>query len=99
MKVLPMRTDAELRLSAPELEPPDHLVHQLAELARASAPSTVAGRAGRLAPVSVVAAGALLASVGGAWATGAIEIPGLPSPGQEAPAPTEPTSPSGVDET
>lgn len=93
-----MRTPPDLRLAAPELEPPDHLVHQLAELARTSVPAAGSAAGRRLAPVSVVAAGALLASVGGAWATGVIEVPGLPSPRQESPAPAAPGEPSGVDD-
>lgn len=77
-----------LRLDVPELDAPDHLVEQWAALARSSTPSAAArAPRRRLATVGTLAAGALLASVGGAWATGTIEVPGLPSQRVLDPAP------------
>lgn len=80
-----------LRLDAPTLEAPDHLVEQWAALARASMPSAPVQRGRRLATVSAAAAGAVVISVGGAWASGTIDVPGLPSqkqaPADPSPAP------------
>ncbi len=82
----------ELRLAAPEIEPPDHLVHQLAELARQSTPTGVT-RGRRTAAVVGAVAGTVLLSVGGAWATGAVTLPGLPSLRQDAPVSPGPSTP------
>lgn len=80
----------ELRLDAPRLEPPEHLPHQLAALARDSAP-TPARRRGAL--LLSATAGAVALCAGGAWATGSVSIPGLPAPGHHAPVEPGPRTP------
>jgi hypothetical protein len=74
-----------LGLRVPEVASPDHLVEQLALTARQSRPS-IAGR-GRLGMAVAAGATVLLLSVGGAWASGAIDLPGLPDVGGHTPQP------------
>lgn len=103
--------DRPYRLDVPELDPPPHLVEQLAEAARASTPSV--RRGGRRVATVSLGAVAVFAGVGGAWATGALPVPGLPDggvpaiverhrddapsdrPSVEPTASTAPTSPGG----
>ncbi len=81
---------SHLRLSVSRVETPDHVVEQLAAAARASSPSPAAGRRVAVAVAAVI--GVLVLSVGGAWATGAVHIPGLPDVDERSPQPT-PTAP------
>lgn len=68
----------DLRLDAPVLEPSEDLVQRLAATARSSRVSHVAHRH-RVAVVAASFLGVSAISVGGAWAVGAIDVPGVPS--------------------
>lgn len=93
----------------PVLEPSDDLVHRLATTARASrpAPSGLSPRQ-RVAVAVAAFVGLGAASVSGAWAVGAIEVPGVPDsplrsrivdePRPAAPGGTEPESGGGASE-
>ncbi|MCW2813437.1 MAG: hypothetical protein JWN84_892 [Nocardioides sp.] len=70
---------SDLRLEVPSVEPTDDLVHRLSALARASTP-TRSPFWTRFTAFIAAGASALFLSVGAAWATGAIEVPGVPSP-------------------
>lgn len=82
----------DLRVDAPRLDAPDHFFEQLAALARDSKPSAAPRRGATLAAATV---GVFALGVGGAWATGAIDVPGLPSqqPAPPAKTPGGPGSP------
>jgi hypothetical protein len=75
----PSRPD--LRVRAPELEPPDDLVVRLGELARSSAPPVTARRWGsRGTRVAAATAGFVLVGVGGSFAAGGLIDGDEPSP-------------------
>ncbi|GAA3535568.1 hypothetical protein AFL01nite_07850 [Aeromicrobium flavum] len=92
----------DLRLDAPVLEPSEDLVQRLAATARSSRVPHLAHRH-RLAVVAASFLGVSAISVGGAWAVGAIDVPGVPSSPlkQEAtlppPAPDRSGGDSGAD--
>ena len=69
-------TSAQLRLPVPTVDTPDHVVEQLAAAARDS--HIPPARRGRFGVAVATGVGALLLSIGGAWATGAVNLPGLP---------------------
>lgn len=85
---------SSLRLDAATLEPSDDLVHRLATAARSSSAPTPARRH-RVALAIAAFVGISGVSVGGAWAVGAIEVPGLPSSplgrSEVTPSPEPPT--------
>lgn len=90
----------DLRLQVPVLEPSDDLVQRLASAARASRPTAPASRLRQRITVAVAAfLGLGAVSVGGAWAVGAIEVPGLPDSPLRSPAvePREPVPPGGLE--
>lgn len=82
----------DLHLDPPRLNAPDHFFEQLAALARDSKPSAAPRRGATLVAATV---GVFALGVGGAWATGAIDVPGLPSqqPAPPAKTPSAPGSP------
>lgn len=86
---------ANLGLDVPTLEPDDDLIVRLAALATAS---QAAPRPFGVPPwrVALATAGLVGISVGGAWATGSISVPGLPDQGtqrHERRAPSTPPTP------
>ena len=76
-------TGSSPRLAVPDVETPEHVVEQLAAAARDSRPSP--SSPGRLMMAVAVACAVLLVSVGGAWASGVVDLPGLPDLGVDAP--------------
>lgn len=88
------RTSQQFRLPVPAVDTSDRIVEQLAEAARDS--RLPSARRGRLGVAVATGAGVALLSVGGAWATGAVNLPGLPdviAPTPQKPAPTMPDEP------
>lgn len=84
-----------LRLAVPAVDTPDYVVEQLADAARSSRVSSA--RRGRFVVAIATAAGVVLLSIGGAWATGAVNLPGLPEINlrtPQQPTPTVPERPS-----
>ncbi|MET1133489.1 MAG: hypothetical protein ABWX60_08715 [Aeromicrobium sp.] len=85
----------DLRFDAPPLEPSDDLVHRLAAAARTSSVTVAMSRRRHRLVVAIAAfLGISAVSVGGAWAVGAIDVPGIPSsPLREAVVTPDPPPP------
>ena len=91
-------TSRSLRVETPVLEPDDALVARLAAGARLSvAPARRRRRLGDWR-VSLVTAGLVVVSTGGAYAAGVIGPLDLPNPIHRPPAPATPTAPTGETE-
>ena len=91
-------TRRSLRVETPVLEPDDVLVARLATGARMSvAPARRRRRLGDWR-VSLVPAGLVVVSTGGAYAAGVIGPLNLPNPIDRSPAPTTPKAPTGETE-
>lgn len=67
-----------LTLDVPELQPSEHLVEQMAALARASTPTAPKAIGAAKLAAAGIAVG--IFSTGAAWAGGAVTVPGLPTP-------------------
>lgn len=92
----PARSD--LRLDTPALEPSDDFVLRLAAAARTSSSAAAPRRRRRQFATALAAfVGISGVTVGGAWAAGAIDVPGLPSsPLRESVVTPDAPEPAGV---